>query len=72
MSNFDRFSQPISGEAEEAGVVAICDECNGEIFRGECALQMANGDVVHDECFVSYAKKELDVSTFIPKDEVNG
>ncbi|MNB67155.1 hypothetical protein D3C75_136400 [compost metagenome] len=68
----DRFSQPIHGETEEAEVVAVCDECNSEIYRGETAKQMANGDVVHDSCFVAYAEKELDVSPFIPKDEVNG
>jgi hypothetical protein len=72
VSDLDRFSQPIHGETEESDVVAVCVECTSEIYRGEDAKEMANGDVVHKDCFVAYAEKELEANPFIPKDEVNG
>jgi hypothetical protein len=48
-------------EPEEV-TVAYCKYCDGDVFAGEEAYKVNVNEWVHDECFLDYAREELDVT----------
>jgi len=57
---------------EDEVVVCNCDECGQEIYEGDPIFRIReNGEIVHDTCFVEYARSALDASYEIAEKEDN-
>jgi hypothetical protein len=57
--DLDRYlTTPPEPEERHCG---YCEHCEGDIFEGEEIYKTSEG-LVHEECFMEYAKEELDAS----------
>ncbi|MFX3623213.1 MAG: hypothetical protein ACE3JP_03980 [Ectobacillus sp.] len=58
-SNYDEWKT--SPPEDDEVIVCQCEYCDGDIFAGEEAYKVNVDEWVHEDCFLDYAKEELDV-----------
>jgi hypothetical protein len=58
-SNYDHW-KTTPPDSEEVSV-ALCLHCEGDVFEGEESYRVNADEWVHEECFLDWAKEELDV-----------
>lgn len=71
--DLDRFAQGLPDPQdvpEESLFIGECVECTEPIARGESALILDSGDLVHeDDCFELYARKQLGAREYYGPEE---
>lgn len=58
MSYYDCPERPLDPPEDE--ICGYCDFCGGEIYVGE-EVYGINGDIIHEDCLLDYAKKNIAV-----------
>ena len=60
MTNFDRAEQNFLNEDKEPKIIAYCEECEIEIFKGEKVYGYKNLIFCSEECAIEYFMSKVD------------
>lgn len=62
LPGYDRWKTRVPNDPP---VVRQCDYCGDDLYDGQEALLLITGDIICEECFYDYARKELQPTTVI-------